>query len=391
MLRLLRRQPTAKRPLRVLHCPTTVGGNPQGLSRHLRQLGVESTSLTLLQNVYAYPADQVVWSPGDGLLARELKRLLAIARAARGFDVIHFNFGTTLADPLPATQPVAGVLKRPLRALRARYANALQRVELEVYRALGKRMFVHYQGDDARQGDYCVAHFEHTTATRVPPGYYSPESDAFKRRSIRRMARFCEQIYALNPDLLHVLPEGSKFLPYSHLALDEWTPVWNQGEARPLRIAHAPTHRAFKGTARVLAAREELRAEGYDFELILVEGISNAEAKRRYATADVLVDQLYAGWYGGVALEAMALGKPVLCYLRQDDLRFIPEAMRAELPVLSVSERTIKQGLRQVLDMPREELLGWARRSRAFVERWHDPLKIAAQVKADYERSLNHP
>lgn len=95
--------------------------------------------------------------------------------------------------------------------------------------------------------------------------------------------------------------------------------------------------------------------------------------------------------YGGVALEAMALGKPVLCYLRQDDLRFIPEAMRAELPVLSVSERTIKQGLRQVLDMPREELLGWARRSRAFVERWHDPLKIAAQVKADYERSLNHP
>jgi len=47
-------------------------------------------------------------------------------------------------------------------------------------------------------------------------------------------------------------------------------------------------------------------------------------------TADLLVDQLLTGWYGAVAVEMMALGKPVVCYLREDDLKFIDSRMRAD-------------------------------------------------------------
>jgi hypothetical protein len=34
--------------MKVIHLPTTVGGNPQGISKHLNQLGVESTTWTLM-------------------------------------------------------------------------------------------------------------------------------------------------------------------------------------------------------------------------------------------------------------------------------------------------------------------------------------------------------
>jgi hypothetical protein len=38
--------------------------------------------------------------------------------------------------------------------------------------------------------------------------------------------------------------------------------------------------------------------------------------------------------------------------------------------------------------MPRAELLRLAKKSRAFVENWHDPLPIVKGIKEDYERAL---
>ena len=77
-------------------------------------------------------------------------------------------------------------------------------------------------------------------------------------------------------------------------------------------IGHAPSHRAVKGTNLIIDALNSLKKKGFSFELVLIEGLSNSEARKKYETVDVLVDQLFAGWYGGLAVEAMALGKPVL-------------------------------------------------------------------------------
>jgi hypothetical protein len=48
-------------------------------------------------------------------------------------------------------------------------------------------------------------------------------------------------------------------------------------------------------------------------DLDIVEGLPHEEARKRYARADIVVDQLNAGWHGVFALEAMALGKPSSC------------------------------------------------------------------------------
>ena len=97
---------------------------------------------------------------------------------------------------------------------------------------------------------------------------------------INRMAKCCDQVYAVNPDLLHVLGPNARFVPYSNIGLDEWVPVYTQALDRPLRIGHAPSNRKVKGTAYILAALDELAAEGLEFELVLVEGLSHEAARR---------------------------------------------------------------------------------------------------------------
>ena len=374
--------------MKVLHLPEVIGGNPQGLSRHLQLLGVNSVTWAVRQNYFGYPADRVIVNINDSILTSQFKKLLAFQYVFGSYDIIHFNFGSSLFGGRIYYRPHRPLWKRAAVVIYNFYENIMQVLELKILRLRGVPCFIHYQGDDARQGDYCLEKFPICIASQVDEDYYSTDSDGHKRKKIKRFSEYCAKAYAINPDLLHVLPRGTEFLPYSHISLDDWKPSFTQYENRPLRIGHAPSHRGAKGTDYLLRALEKLKADGYQFELIMVENMSNAEARRCYETIDVLVDQLFAGWYGGVAVEAMALGKPVLVYIRQEDLHSIPEDMRADLPFIQVTPSTIEAGLRAVLDMSRQELLALAKKSRAYVEKWHDPVAIAQRVKQDYELAL---
>lgn len=374
--------------MKVLHLPTTVGGNPQGISKHMRILGVDSQTWALRQNYLGYPADRVIWNDSDNFLSREWKRLKALSYVFQDWDAVHFNFGTSLfiQEPFEATP---SLIRNLFRKGYAGYLNFMQWFELSLLKWRRIPMFVQYQGDDARQGEFCLKNFKITAATQVGADYYNDRTDAQKRIQIGRMAKFCSKIYGLNPDLLYVLPKGTEFLPYSHISFEEWEAHYTQTKNRPLRIGHAPSNRKGKGTDFVISALEELKAEGYEFEFVLIEGVSNAEAKLIYQGIDVLVDQLFFGWYGGLAVEAMALGKPVLVYLREEDLKFIPKEMKEELPFINVHSGSIKEGLKYVMDMPREELVELAKKSRTFVLKWHDPIAIASRLIRDYQEAKN--
>src|SRR5262249_45058988 len=152
---------------------------------------------------------------------------------------------------------------------------------------------------------------------------------------------------------------------------------------------HAPSHRGFKGTRYVLDAIKRLQTEdAIDFEFILVEKLSHQDAIEVYKRADLLVDQLLAGWYGALAVELMALGKPVICYLRQEDFRFLPPGMGEELPMIGATPNSIYTVLKDWLTAPRSELIRLGQRGRQFMERWHNPLSIANDLKQRYEAVL---
>ena len=74
------------------------------------------------------------------------------------------------------------------------------------------------------------------------------------------------------------------------------------------------------------------------------------------------------------AVELMALGKPVVTYIREDDLKFIP-GNETRTPFYKAEPETIEKVLEQVLNLPRSKILERAIASRRFVEKWHDPIK----------------
>lgn len=379
--------------MRVLHLPTAVGGVPSGLSQQLELLGIDSEVWTIDQNYLNYPVDRVLTDAREPIILQMLKVLRAGTYVFGRWDVIHFNYGSTLFSnggrllSMRPTNSVRSGVAKLITAVLGAVAGMLQRLELGILRARRIPVFVHYQGDDARQGDYSLEHFEISIATQVPPDYYTPESDAWKRRQIALMAKHARGIYAVNPDLLNVLPPSAEFVPYGHVTVQQWEPRFTQADRDHLVFAHAPSNRSVKGTDLILAALAELESEGHRFELDLIEGVSNAEALARYRDADIVIDQLYAGWYGGVAVEAMALGKPVVVYLRESDFRFLPPDMAKDLPFFRATPTTIKEALKNILEMPRAELVARAKQSRAFVERWHDPYAITSRIADDYRRA----
>jgi hypothetical protein len=374
--------------MKVIHLPTAVGGNPQGISKHLNQLGVNSQTWVFEQNYLKYPADKIIKDKNNSIFFGEIKRILSLSYIFNA-DIVFYNYGSGLFKPFYVpNKKSSSFLKYKILQFYGVYSGLMARLELNFIKIFNKPIFIQYQGDDARQGDFCINNFEITFADRVGKDYYTKKSDNAKRESIKFYCKNAEKIYSLNPDLLHILPDSAEFLPYSHISLSEWLPLFNQNENRPLRIGHAPSHRAVKGTELIIDAVEELKLAGYHFDFILIEGISSSEAKEIYKNIDVLVDQLFAGWYGGLAVEAMALGKPVIAYIRQEDLHFIPAQMRMDLPIFQAEPRTIHEVLENILKMPRTDLVKMAKKSRAYVEKWHNPITIAKRIKTDMEFAL---
>lgn len=332
---------------RILHAPNDVGGHAFGLSRAERELGLRSDVAVLDAGPYGYGADIRFDLKGKAGWRQVPARTRLLARALRSYDIIHFNFGESLF---------------PLRTVRGHILN-----ELPLLKRAGKTILVTYQGCEVRPQEACY-------------GCCSPDEcrAATPHRALKaaHFLRYADRCFHLNPDLGRWLP-GSEFLPYASVDPLLLTPGEPRPEAEEVVVVHAPTNREIKGTRHVLEAIEQLQGEGLAIRLDLIEGVLRTEVLRRLRDADIVVDQLLGGWYGGFAVEAMALAKPVLCHIREGTPAENP--FGAALPIVRATPETIVERLRELIaDGEARVRIGVA--SRAFVERRHDPRTVAREV-----------
>lgn len=357
--------------MRILHLPETVGGNPWGLAQGERKIGLDPTVLSLYRGKFQYDMDICMNLDGKGELRRFLGHAWTFLKYRTGFDVYHFNFGTT-----PLNIPRLG----------------LNMADLPFYDRRAKKIIT-YQGCDARQKYPTMerARAEGSPAACFEAACYngmcnSERRDKERRAAIDKAAKYVDHMFALNPDLMFFLPKGhASFLPYTLAGhYDMKTVDYCPPSDRPLRIVHAPTQRATKGTRYILAALEELADEFPGrFEVRLIENMTNAQALEAYRSADILIDQALIGWYGRVATEAMRMGVPVACFINENHLHFIPEGMARDIPVIRITPSTVKEALRPYIKEP-ARLMDVSTRSVQYVLRWHDPENIARYVQRAY-------
>jgi len=328
----------------ILHAPADVGGNAYGLSRAERELGLRSDVAVFAPGPFGYGFDVDLHAGADQPLWRRFARRAAfLRRAAREYDVFHFNFGLTL--------------------LQVRQLGVVVD-ELALLKRAGKTVLVTYQGCDVRPKASCPC--------RHPECFAGAR---YRQPAAERALRLADRVFFLNPDLRHWLP-GATFVPYASVDARriEAAPL---PEREELLVAHAPSDRQVKGTRHVEEAVEKLRREGHPVRLDLIEGVTRDEVLARVTEADVVVDQLLIGWYGAFAVEAMALGRPVLAYIREDEPEDNP--FGASLPIVRTTAAALADDLLALAENRQRRLeLGAA--GRRFAEEHHDPRRIARTV-----------
>ena len=312
-----------ERPLRVTLCPVNTAGVPWTNAQALRRRGVDAR-LVVFERYKLHPeADESLELPSNSLLlGRQARQWAALARLLPRTDVFHFHFGLTLVP---------------------------QSLQFPILRASRKKSVMHYLGSDIRG----------KTPAQLASG---------KKADAQVVGSY---------DAIRWVPEAEVIPPGVDLARIRPAPPTDR--ARPV-IVHAPSSRRRKGTEHVLAA-----VAGLDADLELIEGLHHDAAFERYRGADIVVDQLNAGWYGLFAIEAMALGKPVVTFLHDEAVRRTEEAFGTRVPIVSATADTLRESLRPlVADAARRRELGAA--SREYVERVHDLERVTDLLLDLYAR-----
>jgi glycosyltransferase involved in cell wall biosynthesis len=297
-------------------------GVPWANVQALRRRGVDA-KLVVFNRYPLHPeADRSLERRG-GFVRRQLTQWRALLGLLPTTDVFHFYFGLTLVP---------------------------RSVQFPVLRALRKKSVLHYLGSDIRGK--------------------SPAELAYGRKAGAQLVG--------SYDAIRWVPEAEVIPPGIDVGSIE--PAYPGVDRKRPVILHAPSSRRRKGTEHVVAA-----CDGLDADLVLVEGLRHDEAFERYREADIVVDQLNAGWYGLFAIECMALGKPVVTYLHEEALRRTEHELGVSVPIVSASKEDLRARLEPlVADAAERRRLGAA--SRAYVEQVHDLERVADGLLALYSR-----
>jgi glycosyltransferase involved in cell wall biosynthesis len=220
-------------------------------------------------------------------------------------------------------------------------------IELPLLRLAGKKIVVYPYGQDARIASLTRESGRWNAYTDVPPG----EEDRDERDVRSRLAAFGRYANVILgcADLVEHLPrlDGVFLYPFD---ADAWPPA-SAPEDDVVTVVHSSNHRHYKGTRYLLEAVETLQREGLPIELVLVEKM------------------------------AMALGKPVLCYLNPRFEPFHPEW--GECPIVSANPDTLLEELRRLV-LDREERHRLGARGPGYVRKYHALESVGAKMDEIY-------
>ncbi|WP_245330804.1 glycosyltransferase [Acetoanaerobium pronyense] len=332
----------------VLHGTIEIANQMNTVTRGLSNMGINAKSLNYYPSYLKYKTDYEIdlYKGNDPKVANVISKKLA-SRFINENDIFHFHFGTSLT---------------------------LDYSDLPLLKELQKKVVMQYWGSDIRL---------YSKAVKMNP--YIKVKDMNEDRIKRKLELVSKYIpdCIVDYELAEYAKEFHENIHYTKVAinLDEYNYSYcNESSERKITIVHAPTSPEHKGTDFILRAISELSIN-FDIDFELVEGKSNEEAKKIYMKADLVIDQILAGSYGVFAVEAMAMGKPVICWISD----FMKEQYPEDLPIISANPDTIKNTLEKLLKN-RDSLKEIGNDGRKYVEKYHDVNCISKNMIEIYNK-----
>jgi glycosyltransferase involved in cell wall biosynthesis len=312
----------SSRPLRVTHCPVNMGGTGWTNVQALRRKGLDARLVVF--NPQKWRPDEYdisIGRPRSGFVRQQLLQWRAFGRLLPRTDIFHFYFGLTLVP---------------------------KSLQFPILRAARKKSVIHWLGADIRERPREQLLYGRRADAQIVGSYAA--------------RHYVPEAVVIQPGI-----ELSRFKPFP--------PV----ERERVRIVHAPSNKEKKGTEYVIAACKQLPVD-----LDVVHGVPNTEALKRYAEADIVVDQMLRDWHGIFAIESMAMYKPVVTSLDEEAVRETEEAFGVEVPIVAATKDNLVDKLRLLVESFEErKRLGAA--GRAYVEHVHDIDQVADKLVELYE------
>lgn len=173
------------------------------------------------------------------------------------------------------------------------------------------------------------------------------------------------------------MPRWDCCLPsFLHIDTRQWTPkaqhTHHNGRNGIVKVIHTPNHRGFKGTEYLVQAVNELKEEGLQVELLLLEKVPNNQVREMMHDADILAEQFIFTGYALSGIEGMASGLPVMSNLENENYTrvFRRYSFLNECPILSTTPENLKENLRLLVTNPDlRQALGVA--SRQYAQKYH--------------------
>ena len=350
--------------MRILHLPVNIGSQMSITVRGLREIGVDARGLvrnnTLFQDaegLETFVLESLTKHPIRGR-AQRLSWWRAVLKAIRWADVIHWH---CKSRALPASLDLKYIAHRNMPRL------------------------VEFWGTDIRIPEIASADNPYIAEMYAKDPVKAEKVARRSRRVQERFARHGFRCVIPSPEMEpyvfdDLFPDTYKSV--ARIIVSDFDPTYPDPQnERPL-VVHSPSNKGYKGTEAIVAAVEQLKGE-IDFEFRLVHGMKRSQALKIVRDCDVLINEVISGDHGVASMEAMALGKPTVSYIKP----LVRSRRPPELPIVSATKETIRDVLKNLLtDGPRRHEIG--RRSREYVERYHDAPKVAKDLVRIYEELI---
>lgn len=350
--------------LRILQGVSGQANQPNVLATSLRQRGHIADSWSIVDHPFDYTVDRNLLLPKTFNLSEVTGSL---TKLSLDYDIFHFHarsFFLSYAKGLP-------------------YPSLLDLLWLK---AMGKKVFFHYRGSEIRnQRLFEKQNPYHFKADELEALEVFQAIDAGTKLQLRQFVdSVCDGVFVVDKEIQSYVGQNSIIVPRAIEGAALPSPVSLDGPA--VTIVHAPSRPQIKGTEYVVRAVEELKSEGLNIDFRLIQNMSNKEALLEYSKADIVVDQLRIGWYGVLAVEAFALGKPVVTYIRDD----LWATEKFKLPIANANPETVKTVLKELVQS-KDKRLRLGIRAQEYFRETHEATRVAKQLETLYQLCERSP
>lgn len=321
--------------IKVLHGTMDMTERTVKMVRALKDKGVYARALNYNKKYTGCGSDYIM-DVNSAYSGPEIRQMTADAasKLISEFDIFHFYYGTTLT---------------------------FDHFDLKALKKFDKKVIMQFWGQDVRL---------YSKAAKFNPYIGDLQSNEEEiRMKLEQLAGYAQYCIVNDYEIYEYVRDYFTDIRIISQMIDvkSFEPCYRDDADDKFTIVHAPTSGRLKGTNYILSAVENIKEKYPWVDFRLVHGIPHDKAVRIYKEADLIIDQLLIGNYGQLSIEAMALGKPVMCWISD----FMKERYPRELPVIIANPDDVEDKLEYAIKN-KDMLKAIGKKGRLYAEKYHD-------------------